>query len=130
VQDSARVEKLINTVGHKNFGALIDIGNFMCADEDPAYAVGVLAPYANHVHAKDFHVKSGMSPNPGDGWFKSRGGNYLRGAIVGHGSIAVDQCIGILKAGGYDGYVSLEFEGLENPLVGTSLGLKYLKRFV
>lgn len=130
VQDSVRVEKLINKVGHKNFGALIDIGNFLCADENPTYAVGVLAPYAKHVHAKDFHVKSGMGSNPGEGFFKSRGGNYLRGAIVGHGNAPVDQCINILKASGYDGYISLEFEGLENPLIGTSIGLEYLKRFV
>ena len=130
VQDSERVEKVINTVGNKNFGALIDIGNFLCADEDPAFAVGILAPYAKHVHAKDFHIKSGMGPNPGEGFFKSRGGNYLRGAIVGHGNAPVDQCINILKSSGYDGWLSLEFEGLENPLVGTSIGYNYLKRFV
>lgn len=130
VQDSERVEKLINKVGSKNFGALIDIGNFMCADEDPAHAVGILAPYAKHVHAKDFHFKSGMLPNPGEGFFKSRGGNYLRGAIVGHGNVPVDQCVNILKASGYDGYISLEFEGLESPIVGTTIGLQYLKKFV
>ena len=38
-QDAARVEKLINTVAHDNFGALVDIGNFMCADEDPTLSV-------------------------------------------------------------------------------------------
>ena len=129
-QDSLRVEKLINKVGHKNFGALVDTGNFLCADEDPAYAVGILAPYAKHVHIKDFHVKSGMGPNPGDGFFTSRGGNYLRGAIIGHGSVPVDQCINIIKSSGYDGYISIEFEGLEDPIKGTGIGLKHLKRFV
>ena len=129
VQDSARVEKLINKVGHKNFGVLLDTGNFLCADEDPAYAVGVLAPYIKHVHAKDFHIKNGMGPNPGEGFFKSRGGNYLRGSIIGHGNAPVDQCIEIIKSSGYDGYISVEFEGLENPLLGTTLGLKYLKKF-
>ena len=130
VQDSARVEKLINKVGHKNFGALIDIGNFLCADESPTYAVGVLAPYIKHVHAKDFHIKSGMGPNPGEGWFKSRGGNYLRGAIVGHGNAPVDQCIELVKASGYDGFICIEFEGMEDPILATGIGLKYLKRFV
>jgi len=130
VQDSCRVERLINKVGHKNFGALVDIGNFLCADENPTYAVGVLAPYIKHVHAKDFHVKSGMGPNPGDGFFKSRGGNYLRGAIVGHGNVPVDQCISIIKSSGYDGFVSIEFEGLEDPIKGTSMGLKYLKGLI
>ena len=130
VQDSVRVEKLINKVGHANFGALIDIGNFLCADENPTYAVGVLAPYAKHVHAKDFHVKSGMLRNPGDGFFKSRSGNYLRGAIVGHGNAPVDQCIAVLKNQGYDGYISLEFEGLEDPILGTTIGRKYLEQLI
>ena len=70
-QDAARVEKLINTVAHPNFGALVDIGNFMCADEDPVKSVGIMAPYAKHVHAKDFHWKSGMEQNPGEGWFQT-----------------------------------------------------------
>ena len=56
-QDSERVEKLMNAVNHPNFGALVDMGNFLCADEDPARAVGRMAPYAFHCHAKDFHVK-------------------------------------------------------------------------
>jgi hypothetical protein len=73
-QDSARVEKLLNAVNHPNFGWLVDMGNFVCADEEPYKAVGIAAPYAFHVHAKDFHIKSGMLPNPGQGWFRSRGG--------------------------------------------------------
>ncbi len=31
VQESARVEALIEAVDHPNFGALVDMGNFMCA---------------------------------------------------------------------------------------------------
>ena len=58
-QDAARVEKLINTVAHDNFGALVDMGNFMCADEDPSLSVSIMAPYAFHVHAKDFLLKEG-----------------------------------------------------------------------
>lgn len=129
-QDSARVEKLIATVNHPNFGWLIDIGNFICADEEPHKAVGVAARYAFHVHAKDFHIKSGMLPDPGQGWFRSRGGNYLRGAIVGHGEVPVLQCLGILKRAGYDGTVSLEFEGMEDPLVGIAVGYQNLVRFL
>jgi len=129
-QDSERVEKLVNGVNHPNFGALVDIGNFLCVDEDPAKAVGRLLHYAFHVHVKDFHVKSGMLPNPGEGWFKSRGGNYLRGAIIGHGEVPVLQCLRLLKESGYDGVVSIEFEGLEDPLTGIAIGLENLRRFI
>lgn len=129
-QDANRVEKLINAVGHPNFGALVDMGNFLCADENPNISVGIMAPYAFHVHAKDFFVKSGLEPNPGDGWFRSRGGNYLRGAIIGHGDARVAQSIGTMVRSGYDGYITIEFEGMEDNLRGIELGYKNLKRFI
>lgn len=97
-QDSIRVEKLINTVAHDNFGWLIDIGNFLCADDEPAAAVGRAARYAFYVHAKDFIVKSGQQANPGRGFFMSRGGNFLRGTIIGHGDVPVVQCLMRLSA--------------------------------
>lgn len=129
-QDSERVEKLINTVAHPNFGALIDIGNFLCADEDPQVAVGRLARYAFHAHAKDFHTRPGNLPAPGEGWFISRAGNYLRGSIIGHGDVPLVPCIRTLKRAGFDGVLSIEFEGMEDPLVGIRVGCDNLKRLV
>ncbi len=126
-QDSERVEKLVNGVNHENFGILLDMGNFLCADEEPVKAVARLAPYAVHVHVKDFHTKPGTLPYPGEGWFTSRGGNYLRGSIIGHGDVPVAQCLRIIKSAGYQGAISIEFEGLEHPLTGISLGLKNLR---
>jgi len=129
-QDSERVERLVNAVNHPNFGLLVDVGNFLCADDNPGMALGRLMPYAFHIHFKDFHVKPGALPNPGNGWFMSRGGNYLRGAIVGHGDVSVPQCLNIIKRGGYDGVLSIEFEGLEEPLTGIAMGQENLRRFV
>lgn len=128
-QDSVRVEKLVNAVAHPNFGLLVDMGNFMCADDDPAVAVGRVAPYAKHVHAKDFHKKSGNGPDPGDGFFRTRGGDYLRGAVVGHGDVPVYQCVQTLKRSGYDGYVTIEFEGVEDNEWAIKTGLENLKKY-
>jgi sugar phosphate isomerase/epimerase len=129
-QDSTRVEKLVSGVNHPNFGVLIDMGNFLCVDEDPGTAVGRLMPYAFHVHAKDFHVKPGTAANPGTGWFQSRGGNFLRGAIIGHGDVPIAQCLRAMKAAGYDGVLSIEFEGMEDPLTGIAIGLENLRKLV
>lgn len=129
-QDSERVEKLANAVNHPNFGLLVDMGNFLCADDEPTRALGRVMPYAFHVHAKDFHVKPGNGQNPGAGWFRSRAGNFLRGAIIGHGDVPITQCISVMKRYGYDGVLSIEFEGMEDPLRGIALGLDNLRRFV
>lgn len=129
-QDSERVEMLVNGVNNENFGVLLDIGNFLCVDEDPAQAVGRLVPYTFHVHVKDFHVKHGTCPAPGEGWFQSRGGNYLRGAIIGHGNVPILQCLRILKRTGYDDVVSIEFEGMEDSLTGIRIGLDNLRAYL
>ena len=130
VQDADRVEALINTVDHPNFGWLCDIGNFLCADENPAVACGKAAPYTFYVHAKDFIVKDGNGANPGMGFFMSRAGNYLRGTIVGHGAVPVERCLKILAGAGYDGYVSIEFEGMEDCAEGIAIGLENLKNYI
>ena len=129
-QDSDRLEKLVNAVAHENFGILCDMGNFLCVDEDPVQAVSRLAPYTFLAHAKDFHVKSGSAPSPGKGFFGTRGGNYLRGAIIGHGDVPVKQCLRILRNAGYNGYVSIEFEGMEDPLKGIAIGLENLRHYI
>ena len=101
----------------------------MCADEEPWKSVAVLMPYAYHVHAKDFFLRSGMEPNPGKGWIRTRAGDYLRGTIIGHGNARVYQSIETVKRSGYDGYITVEFEGMEDNLKGIEQGLENLKRF-
>lgn len=128
-QDSDRVEKLYTAVNHPNFGLLCDIGNFLCADEDPALAVARVAPYTRYVHAKDFVRKSFYDADPGEGAFRSRAGNFLRGTVIGHGNVPVKQCLSILKTAGYDGTIAIEFEGMEDPVDAVRIGLDNLKRY-
>ena len=128
IQEPERVEALIRTVNHPNYGWLVDMGNFICADADSIKAVAIAIPYAFHVHAKDFLFKPGSEFAPGKGWFKTRGQNHVRGTIVGHGVIPVYQCVKMFKAAGYDGYLSLEFEGLEDNMDALEAGHEYLRR--
>ena len=130
IQDDVRVKSLMDSVKHDNFGLLIDVGNFMCTDTDPVEATRSLASYAVHVHAKDFHYKKSGEPFPGEGWFKTSNGNYLRGAIIGHGDARTHESLKILKDSGYDGYVTLEFEGIEDNIKGISLGLYNLRKYI
>lgn len=127
MQDAHRVEELIRVVDHPNFRWLVDMGNFLCADEPPMHALPIAAPYAVHAHAKDFLLKS---YNPGEGWFATRNGQYLRGTVAGHGVVPIPECIAELKKAGYDGWLSLEFEGMEDNLTALRCGCKYLKSLV
>ena len=88
-----------------------------------------VAPYAKYVHAKDFIWKSYKDADPGEGAFRTRAGNFLRGTIVGHGNVPVQQCLHILKAAGFDGAMALEFEGVEDPFTALRIGLCNLRLY-
>jgi sugar phosphate isomerase/epimerase len=123
-QDSDRVERLFNTVARDNYGILLDMGNFACVDEDSISATSRLAPYAIHVHAKDF-VKHPFSEHF-TGGFETRACNRLEGCAIGEGDIPVAQCLAILRRAGYDGFLSIEYEGAEDPYLGIARGRDYL----
>ena len=129
-QAADRIAKLIHTVAHKNFGALIDMGNFTGIDGDHIQSVSTLAGNAFHVHAKDLFIRNGMLENPGRGYGLTRGCNYARSTIVGHGNVPIKQCLKILKNVGYNGYVSIEFEGIEDPILGNEIGCENLIRYL
>ena len=122
-----RLEALIRAVNCENYGWLCDIGNFLCVDVDPQKAVALAAPYTVHVHAKDFLLKA--AADCPDGFFPTAGRNWLRGTVVGHGVVPVAQCIRILKDSGYDGWVTVEFEGMEECLPALESGLRALKKY-
>lgn len=129
-QDADRLLKLFTAVNCPNYRFLCDIGNFICADENCAVSVGKMKDLIAHVHVKDFFVRSGMEPDPGRGWFQTRAGNYVRGTVFGQGNIPTLQCLRIIKKSGYDGYISLEFEGMEEPLQSIEIGLENMKRYI
>ena len=130
LQDAERVETLIRTVNHPNYGWLVDMGNFMCADETPVASVAIAAPLAAHAHAKDFHFKKKGEFVPKHGWFSTRGGDSLRGAMIGHGVVNVPECLKILRSAGYDGWLSVEFEGMEDCLMALKYNLETLRELV
>ena len=127
-QAPERMKRLIEAVGCENYGWLVDIGNFSVVDADNVTAVKIAAPYAVHVHAKDFL----LLPDPGKGRGAPEGfkctanGNLWRGTVLGCGNVPVSECLGLLAGAGYDGYVSLEFEGPEDVLSALKAGYAYL----
>lgn len=128
VQHSDRVQRVIQAVDRPNFKTTLDIGNFLCVDEDPIVGVKKNLPYASLIHFKDFYIRP-FDQNPGGGkWFRTANDNYLRGAIVGQGDINIRTIVKLIKDSGYDGYVTLEFEGMEECREASRIGMENLKR--
>ncbi|GIQ63288.1 sugar phosphate isomerase [Paenibacillus cisolokensis] len=128
VQRSDRVQRVLQLVDRPNFRTTLDVGNFLCADEDPIVGVKSNIAYASLIHFKDFYIRP-YDQDPGGGeWFRTASGNYLRGAIVGHGDLDIRRIIRIIKDAGYDGYVTVEFEGMEDCRIGSKIGMDNVRR--
>ncbi|NEW09089.1 sugar phosphate isomerase/epimerase [Paenibacillus sp. SYP-B3998] len=128
VQASDRVQRVLQAVNRPNFKTTLDIGNFMCVDENPIIGVKKNLPYASLVHFKDFYFRP-YDEHPGDGdWFITAHGNYLRGAIVGQGDIEIRKIVKLIKESGYDGYITIEFEGMEECKMASRIAMDNLRR--
>lgn len=123
-----RVRRLIQGVNRENYRCTLDIGNAICVDENPLICVEALLPYAVSVHFKDFYLRD----NPiefGDGdWMATNYGRWFRGAIVGHGELPVYKIMKRIKDFGYDGDISIEFEGMEDSRIGSKIGMDNVRR--
>ena len=120
-----RVRLVMQNVDSDNFGHQLDVGNYICVDDTPEIVVKQMMPFATTVHMKDFYVRRN---NPGAGWFRSRGGQYLRGSIVGQGDLDMTHIVRDIKTYGFDGNIYVEFEGAEDPLHGAKTSMENVKR--
>jgi sugar phosphate isomerase/epimerase len=127
-QSSDRVQRILHAVDRPNFRTTLDIGNFLCVDEDPLVGVMNNLPYASFVHFKDFYIRS-YDENPGGGdWFRTSHGNYMRGAIVGHGDLPIRRIVKLIKDSGYEGYITVEFEGMEECRSASRIAMDNVRR--
>ena len=136
VNGSERVQRLVYEVARANFSTLLDVGNFWCMDEQPLIGVKKNIAYAEMIHLKDFYFRTPQQ-FPGEGqmyrcdsgtWFQTYTGNLLRGAILGEGDIDMKAVLKVIKDSGFNGYISLEFEGMEEGRQGSKIGLENARR--
>jgi len=143
-----RMKRVWLAVNKPNYGITMDVGNALCVGEDPLVMVDELLPIVRRVHFKDFYVRGaeealaiGTEDATGNqltmegtiassGWLTSRYGDYLRGAIVGQGDVPVQMIVDKILEHGYDGYLSIEFEGMEDCILGSKLGFRTLNNLV
>lgn len=127
MNSSARVKRLLHAVNKPNFKFTVDIGNFLCVDEDPLTATRASIADASFLHLKDFYVRR---TSPGPDWLETLGGQFIRGSVFGFGDLPLGLILKDVVASGYDGFVSLEYEGNEPALYGCEVGLNNIRRLL
>jgi Sugar phosphate isomerases/epimerases len=127
MNSSERIRRLMHAVGLPNFRLTVDVGNFLCVDEDPLVATRACLPHASFVHLKDFYVRRTC---PGPGWLETVGGQFIRGSIFGFGDLDARALLKSVVDSGFDGFVSLEYEGGEPAPAACETGFANIRRLL
>ena len=121
-QGSERVRRLVQGVNRPNYKHTIDVGNFLCADEQPMTGLKNNIDIASGIiHFKDFHIRDWVPTTAMH--FKTLHGRYLRGAMTGFGDVNLREVVAFLKEVKYKGFISVEYEGKEPCLEGAEVSL-------
>jgi sugar phosphate isomerase/epimerase len=122
---SDHLNAIADAVG-PDLGITFDAGNFLLANEDPLHALERVLPRVGHVHLKDWHVAPARA-TPLEGEYPGLDGRWFRGAALGEGVVDLRSVVTALRAHGYTGYVSVEYEGTEDPRAAVRRGVAYAR---
>lgn len=111
----------LKTIGSKFVRATIDVGNYMAGGQEGIEGTRIAREYCSYVHFKDFK----KVPDETKPW-----GWGTQACIVGQGAVDHLGCLKELKAVGYDGYVALEYEGLEDESIGVPESVAFMKKVI
>ncbi len=125
---SDQVRQVIDAVGLPYLRANIDTGNFLLVNQNPTDAARDLASFAALIHLKDFRR---ARPDETEHVYKALDGTAFTGAVVGEGEVDLPAIVDILDKAGYVGWLSLEYEGGDDPLtVGVPQSLQAAQKLL
>jgi sugar phosphate isomerase/epimerase len=100
-----------------------DVGNFLLAGEDNLQALNRVIGRVAHVHFKDWKVV----PPPAPHAYPGVDGQLYEGAVLGEGVLNLREAAERLQQLGYQGWVSVEYEGIGEPHEAARRGVEYLR---
>ncbi len=110
---SEQVRGIIEAVNSPALRANLDTGNFLLVGQDPLQAAKALVDLVALVHLKDFTY---AAPDETGHVYQGLDGKRYTGSIVGEGLVDLAGIYSVLAGHGYDGWLSLEYEGNDEPL--------------
>lgn len=126
-----QVSKVVRDVreraGNEALGVNPDTGNFMLVNQASDEAIRIVAPLAYMVHFKDFV----REPAGHEGFaYEALDGTRYVGMAVGEGEVNLGACIAALKDHDFDGWLSVEYEGEEDPLTAVPRSIANARRYL
>jgi sugar phosphate isomerase/epimerase len=122
---SGQVMDIIRDVDSEALRSTFDMGNFLLVDEPPEAALQVLQPMVSHVHVKDFMLVEESYTGES---YSALSGNRYAGKVIGEGGVDIRGLLTRLKTSGYDGWLTVEFEGDGEQQAGSIRSVEYVKQ--
>lgn len=111
--------EVIRAINSRCLRATIDVGNYLSGGQEGHVGTAVAAGEAAYVHFKDFRkVPDATAPF----------GRKLVSCVVGAGDVDHRACLRALMKSGYDGFVALEYEGVESEVTGVPQSVAFMKQ--
>jgi sugar phosphate isomerase/epimerase len=120
---SGQVKDIIEAVGSEFLQANADTGNFILVGEKPLDAVKNLGGLVKFVHFKDMKKDE-------NGVYPDLQGVRFNGTVIGAGECDVKGVADYLRKTGYDGWLSIEFEGEGDSVEGTVASIRYTRAII
>lgn len=111
---SERLTRLLDKIKSPQVKVCLNLANSVLAGEDPQVALDLLQPHIGYVLASDVRVDERAEKK----------NSPLVGAVFGLGLVPVDILLERLNAQDYQGWLTLEFTGLEEAFFGIEASLK------
>jgi sugar phosphate isomerase/epimerase len=124
---SEQVKEIIENVDSPFVRSTFDTGNFLLVHEEPQRAFDRLKHEIVHVHFKDFREKEAAEEIKG---FKSTQGVELIGTVPGDGQVDLAYIVEGLKDEGYQGWLSIEYEGHDDAKDSNEEAVRRLKKLL
>ncbi len=124
---SGQVSLILDAVNSPALRANPDTGNFLLVQDVPENACGRLAPRAAMVHLKDFVA---VPPNYHGAAYVAVNGAKYAGTALDEGEVDLPACLASLRAGGFDGWVNIEYEAAEDPRTGVARSVANARRLL
>jgi sugar phosphate isomerase/epimerase len=121
---SKKIRDIIDSVASENLRVNADTGNFLLELENPVDGVNNLMDIISFLHFKD--LKKLSIPN-GKEIITSADFSLYQGIRAGMGDVDLKEIIKNLGSSGYSGYLSVEYEGIDDCITETKESTEYLK---
>ena len=115
-------------VDSPGFRLIYDTCASLFVGEDPLETLQVMAPHVAHVH-----IKNSRPLQPGEPWpryFEADSGQRFTGTDIDAGVVDLPPILAELDRLGYDGYMMLEYQGLEEPDTALPRNVAALRRLL